>query len=143
MMTCSYKLCVYLWQQWHAASLQDTHPSQWPARPRKRCSVIACMARYRVAYNWVCLPPDLAQVTSLDKAGEYRHQVDTQRLGVPYYVRSMAALDKSHPPGSRARRAVVCCCGWVDTLMLQLCSLLVCSTGNTSVQPLRFDRFSP
>ena len=56
---------------------------------------------------WV---PDVAQVYSLDKAGDYRQQVDTQRLGVPYFVRNMAALDKSHPPGSRDRRAQMAFC---------------------------------
>lgn len=41
----------------------------------------------------------------MDKVAEYRNQVETARLGVPYYVKDVAAFQRSHPKGGRERCA--------------------------------------
>ncbi|KAK9832482.1 hypothetical protein WJX81_000719 [Elliptochloris bilobata] len=42
-------------------------------------------------------------VFSMDKAGEWRDKVVTQRYAVPFYVKDQTALRRSYPPGSRER----------------------------------------
>jgi hypothetical protein len=46
-----------------------------------------------------------AQVYSLDKVADYRHALETQRLGVPYFVRDPVGFEKSYPKGGRSRCA--------------------------------------
>lgn len=43
----------------------------------------------------------------MDKVAEYRNQVETARLGVPYYVKDVAAFQRSHPKGGRERCALL------------------------------------
>ena len=43
------------------------------------------------------------QVFSLDQAGEWRHEVATQRYAVPFFVKDEAAFRRGYPPGSRER----------------------------------------
>ena len=40
---------------------------------------------------------------SLDQAGEWRHEVATQRYAVPFFVKDEAAFRRGYPPGSRER----------------------------------------
>lgn len=42
---------------------------------------------------------------SLDKVADYRQQVETARLGVPFFVKDLSAFQRSHPKGGRDR----CC----------------------------------
>jgi hypothetical protein len=44
-----------------------------------------------------------AQAYSLDKVQDYRHRLETGRLGVPFYVRDLPKFERSHPKGSRDR----------------------------------------
>ncbi|EIE27752.1 DnaJ-domain-containing protein [Coccomyxa subellipsoidea C-169] len=43
---------------------------------------------------------------NLDKVAEYRSQVETARLGVPFFVKDAAAFQRSHPKGGRERARV-------------------------------------
>ncbi len=43
------------------------------------------------------------QEYNLDKVAEYRSQVETARLGVPFFVKDAAAFQRSHPKGGRER----------------------------------------
>ena len=101
-------VCLPLRTQWRIGSHAGTHCLLLAAYSHGKCCFVTATGQHAglppTCIQAQQLPPDMAQVYSLDKAGEYRHQVDTQRLGVPYFVRNVAALDKSHPTGSRDRR---------------------------------------
>lgn len=78
-------LCVYV-----ACHLHPDIPIA--ARP----SFLTSIFKFEVCFE---------QAYSLDKVQDYRHQLETSRLGVPYFVRDLPKFERSHAVGSRNRSA--------------------------------------
>ena len=68
------------------------------------------------------------QVYSLDKTSDYRHQFDTTRLTVPYYVKDPASFERQHPAAGRERCAACSACFATSTRSHQgmLCGMCQC-----------------
>ena len=62
--------------------------------------------------NWSYLVITLldVQVYSIDKTSEYRHQFDTTRLNVPYFVKDPTGFERQHPAAGRERCAACFAC---------------------------------
>ncbi len=55
------------------------------------------------------------QVYSLDKTSEYKHQFDTTRLTVPYFVKEPQSYERQYPAAGR-ERCVACTCSLIHAL---------------------------
>ena len=61
-------------------------------------------------WGYLVITPVHVQVYSIDKTSEYRHQFDTTRLNVPYFVKDPTGFERQHPAAGRERRAACFAC---------------------------------